>query len=142
MSATRDKNQNPTFVYTNLYRLYRDGETERKTETHVLKTGDHAQEKLSDKVTVKEIEKTERVVRPYQPVELIGKRVGAPAATTAAATPAAATPSIAATAAKPAVPPTRPEIQSLKDNLKKLNDLHQRLRFMLNELEDLSKKDE
>lgn len=132
MSATRDKNQNPTFVYTNLYRLYRDGEAERKTETHVLKTGDHTQEKKSTQVTVKEIEKTERVIRPYQPVELIGKRVGAPA------TP---TPASSTAAARSAVPPTRPEIQSLKDNLQKLNDLHQRLRFMLGELEELAKKD-
>jgi hypothetical protein len=31
-------------------------------------------------------------------------------------------------------------IQSLKDNLKNLNDLHSRLRFMLQELEELVKE--
>lgn len=37
--------------------------------------------------------------------------------------------------------PENAAVQSLRDNLQKLNDLHSRLRFMLQELEDLVKED-
>ncbi len=56
-------------------------------------------------------------VRSYTPAELIGKRIQRPKS----------------------LPSANPALQSLKDNLKALNDLHARLRFMLQELEELVK---
>lgn len=128
MSATRDKSQKTTFVYSNLYQLYRRGkdaaqksdvgtpssfidltQTEaRKPESHVLKARD-----LRDDATVK--------IQTYQAPELIGKRVQNPLLKATAVAQDTA-------------------IQSLKDNLKNLNDLHSRLRFMLQELEELVKE--
>jgi hypothetical protein len=129
MSATRDKSQKIAFVYSNLYKIYRNGKEAVKaadalapasaqqaaepvasepvaSSSNVLKTG-----ALHDPVfgAVK--------VRAYSPVELIGKRVAKPAVISSAA--------------------GNPAIDSLKQNLQKLNELHSRLRFMLEELEDL-----
>jgi hypothetical protein len=127
MSATRDKSQKTTFVYSNLYQLYRRGKeaaqkadtsqssfvdlgltAERAPESHVLKARD-----LRSDSTVK--------IETYKAPELIGKRVQNPLVK--------ATQQAQDTA-----------IQSLKDNLKNLNDLHSRLRFMLQELEELVKE--
>ncbi len=130
MSATRDKSQKTTFVYSNLYQLYRrgkeaaksaevppqasfvdlrDSETgERRPEGHVLKAQD-----LRENSSVK--------VQEYRAPELIGKRIQNPLLKSARDVQDGA-------------------IQSLKDNLKNLNDLHARLRFMLQELEELVKE--
>ena len=123
MSATQDKNQKATFVYSNLYHLYKKGKDAAqasdpaailKTEVpqsstvssrNVLKVGDLHQEA---RASVK--------VQEFKPTSLIGKRV-----------------------IRPEMPSSNPAITSLKDNLKALNDLHSRLRFMLTELEDLTK---
>lgn len=119
MSATRDKSQKTTFVYSNLYRLYQDGrEAAREAEVpasgRVLKVHDIHAEPLA--------------VKPFKPAEFLEKRVTRP------------------TALPPHAVPLRPvesssqALESLKGNLKKLNELHQRLRFVLQELEDLSKE--
>jgi len=108
MSATHDKSQKITFVYSNLYHLYKKGkEAAQKASAsgNVLKADDLHNPKF---VAQKNISK-------HQPVELLGKRVERPAI----------------------LPPKNPAIDSLKQNLKTLNDLHSRLRFMLQELEDL-----
>jgi hypothetical protein len=134
MSATRDKSQKTTFVYSNLYQLYRrgkdaakaapgvetpqasfvdlrDAETgERRPEGHVLKARD-----------LRENTAAAPKVEEFRAPELIGKRIPNPLLKSTQQTQDSA-------------------IQSLKDNLKNLNDLHSRLRFMLQELEELVKE--
>ena len=127
MSATQDKNQKFTFVYSNLYRIHQKAkETGSKDESlkvdsplpvgipgpahgQVLKTGD-----LNSSVAPR--------VESYVPAGLLAKR----------------------TQTREDVPSvTKPKgrrneaIDSLKQNLKSLNDLHSRLKFMLEELEEL-----
>jgi hypothetical protein len=91
------------------------------TQGTVLKAGNLAPaEKVQTKVELKvqvEAPAPAPTVAEYRPTEFIGKRLAKPKAVT-----------------------NNPAIQSLKDNLKNLNDLHARLRFMLQELEELSKK--
>jgi hypothetical protein len=149
MSATRDKTQKITFVYSNLYSIYRKG-VERAREGAIRESGDQspsaAAEALTELASVRSPQvfesglvikakdlraPAERAtppapprVTPYTPAELLGKRV--------VARPAA-TPAQAQKAAPQAV-------ASLKENLQSLNDLQARLRFMLTELEDLIKE--
>jgi len=134
MSATRDQGQKIAFVYSNLYKLYQKGKTAAQdatvpveeapveapvaisqktlaTSSNVLKADDlNSPEKPGSKVS------------NYSPTEFIGKRI-------------VARPAVIAKTGAP-----REAISSLKDNLKSLNDLHSRLRFMLQELEDLVKE--
>ena len=115
MSATRDPSQKIAFVYSNLYQIFSD-ERQRAADAatapglpvsgYVIKAGQRAPAVPPP---------APRVVRPYTPAELIGKRVARPE-------------SIA-----------KPSLQSLKQNLKDLNDLHSRLKFMLAELEELTR---
>lgn len=133
MSATQDKTQKITFVYSNLYQIYKKGKEAAQAapvsapaqapiqsmqaepahfaipasaRKNVLKTGD-----LHQQAAVR--------IEEYSPTQFIGKRVARPAY----------------------LPPARSEaVESLKQNLKTLNDLHSRLRFMLQELEDLVKE--
>ena len=124
MSANRDRNQRATFVYSNLYQLYKKNpeapvapqtpaELPGQTGT-VLKCGDR------------------RVVANYQPMTLIARK--AEAARELAPTLASTAEAIEAPA------PEANGLSSLKENLKTLNDLHARLRFMLKELEELVKE--
>jgi hypothetical protein len=141
MSATRDQSQKVSFVYSNLYQIYQKGKAEAiaaevpnsgavikaaevsaqlpaespkplavNPRSHILKTDDLRNQASSVKVA------------EYNPTAFIGKRVARPAVLP----PAAQQPTAA--------------ITSLKENLKSLNDLHSRLRFMLQELEELVKK--
>ena len=122
MSATRDKSQKIAFVYSNLYQVYRKGKEAAETAgASVLKTEDLNQ--VSTSVTA------------FSPMELIGKRVERPEVI---ASPLAAAPKlVVADATKSAPEYANRALDSLKENLKSLNDLHSRLRFMLKELEDL-----
>jgi hypothetical protein len=148
MSATRDQSQKVSFVYSNLYQIYQKGKAEAiaaevpnsgavikaaevsslsggqlpaespkpfavNPRSHILKTKDLRDPSNSMVSSVK--------VAEYNPTAFIGKRV---------ARPAILPPAQQSTAA----------ISSLKENLKSLNDLHSRLRFMLQELEELVKK--
>lgn len=94
MSAHTDKSQRFTFVYKNLYQLYK--KSERNPSVHVLKT--------------EPLHRQDVEVKPYKPVELLGKRLHRS---------------------------TDATVKSLKTNLSELNDLHSRLKFMLTELEEL-----
>ena len=119
MSATRDPSQKIAFVYSNLYQIYKDGVTEAKASPtgasvpglpisgYVIKADHHAPA-VSPPAPP-------RVVRPYSPAELIGKRIARPESI------------------------SKPSLESLKQNLKNLNDLHSRLKFMLAELEELTR---
>jgi hypothetical protein len=132
MPATQDKSQKVTFVFSNLYQLYKREKAGQATEgpataadpsfkpihvppppTHlrtpgrpvsgaVLKTGD-----LHDPALA---------IHAHRPPEFIGMRVARP-------------PSL----------PSSTAVVSLRENLRALSDLHNRLRFMLHELEDLVK---
>jgi hypothetical protein len=115
MSATRDKSQKITFVFSNFYHLYKKGKdaaTDAELPSvpsgeRVLKAGD-AHSELAQPLAVN--------LREHKPAEFIGKRIPKP----------------------PVLPPST-AIVSLRENLKSLTDLHSRLRFMLQELEDLVK---
>lgn len=113
MPATRDKNQKVTFVYSNLYQVYKKGlEAARTagspvglTRGKVLKPGDVHESRIQ--------------VESYRPASL-----------------AAPSSSLQQRQHLP-MQQQKEALQSLRDNLKSLNDLHSRLRFMLKELEDL-----
>lgn len=117
MSATRDKNQKITFVYSNLYSIYRKGlEKAREgaaadSPLGLIKGSVIKTEQLSSPTSVR--------VTPYTAAELMGKRISKPAALKES---------------------ERAPFQSLKQNLSQLNDLQARLRFMLQELEELVKE--
>jgi hypothetical protein len=143
MSATRDKTQKITFVYSNLYSVYRKG-VERAREGATAESGtespSRAAEALTELATAKSFESgvvikasdSRAQVSTYTPAELIGKRVARPAVL-----PAQARAQAPAQAQAQATPQA---VASLKDNLKSLNDLQARLRFMLEELEGLIKE--
>jgi hypothetical protein len=139
MSATRDQSQKVSFVYSNLYSIYQKGKAEAIVAKvpsafnsgAVIKSAEVASQ-LDAPLAVNprsHILKTDDLrnqassvkVAEYNPTAFIGKRV---------ARPAVLPPAQQSTAA----------ISSLKENLKSLNDLHSRLRFMLQELEELVKK--
>ncbi len=131
MSATRDKTQKITFVYSNLYEIYRKGvERARNSDSAPQATVTHSGAVTS--VVIKagqspglRTSAAAPVVNPYTPAELIGKRVAKPAVIQA--------PQVAREL------PVSP-VEELKANLKTLNDLQSRLRVMLRELEELVKE--
>lgn len=111
MSASQDKSQKFTFVYSNLYQIYRKEKevaVHRPSHQHVLKTADLRESAVR--------------VEPYSPTEFIR-------------------PKSVSVAQKPEInlPSQREALEGLKKNLNTLNDLHSRLRFMLQELEELVK---
>jgi hypothetical protein len=123
MSATRDKTQKFTFVYSNLYQIYKKGKDAAQSAeipqpglvtARVLKAENAAAVSVSPNVAPQ--------ISEYRPAELLAKRI------TVVQKPSILTESKNET------------IESLKDNLKSLNDLHSRLRMMLKELEDLVKE--
>jgi hypothetical protein len=133
MSATRDKSQKTTFVYTNIYQLYKKGAPAAAPSTpaslaaplatgKVLKSGD-----LKDPAFK---------IESFRPAELLAKRI----ARESSEPVASLAPPVYVK--KPAVllDSEAPAISSLKKNLQSLSDLHARLRFMLKELEDLVKE--
>ena len=147
MSATRDKSQKTTFVYSNLYQLYRKGKEAAKAAdlpvglsvdasmtandqksyfalpSTVLKAGD------ANVATAASVAKAPSPrVEPYNPPELLGKRIVQRSET-----------ALVEVEKSTALPASDAAIQSLRQNLKTLNDLHARLRFMLQELEELVK---
>lgn len=147
MSATRDRSQRVTFVYSNLYKIYRAGvdaakkaeipENTGKSEARSegLRPGLRTQPEGRESEVLSRLNRSHVLksgqlkygvkVREHQPTEFIAKRV---------------TESRRAAPAAQAAAPARSEapIESLKRNLEQLQDLHSRLRFMLRELEDLS----
>lgn len=146
MSATRDKSQKTTFVYSNLYQLYRKGKEaateasvpveskssyfEIPSERNVLKAGDLKAESATLQVD------------RFNPPELTAKRLEA-RAIHARQESSISDISIAPKPSripvgKPASPVPDSALSSLKQNLLDLQSLHARLRFMLKELEDLS----
>jgi hypothetical protein len=139
MSASRDKTQKTAFVYSNLYQLYRKGKEAAMqadvpvSETHssVFQLPNATATLASEKNVLKARDlKAEAApaVNDYQPPSLLAKRiVEKPQALQKAQN-------------NVMMPAQNAAIQSLKENLKTLNDLHARLKFMLEELQDLVKE--
>ena len=130
MSANRDRSQRITFVYSNLYRMYQTGkdaaQDAKPSEAPGLRVGDikehvtHAIIKTGDR----------RVVDSYQPMTLIARK------------PESLGIQLTATAQieKEQLEEQHNALSSLKQNLQTLNNLHERLRFMLKELEEITKE--
>ena len=128
MSASQDKSQKVAFVFSNLYDIYRKGKSSALASdpeatleaaslvspfvanSRVLKHGDLSQ---GDRPA-----SPAPAIHAFTPIELIGKRVKTPESLLLKAG-------------------SNPALDSLKTNLKTLNDLHSRLRFLLQELENL-----
>lgn len=142
MSATRDKNQKIKFLHSNLYQIHGKEEAtvvtpvgpakKPHTSSSVLKSEDLNQGPLAA-----------ILVKKYQANELKGKKVSqAPSPAAMRSNSSFIYKGISkATLPQPTLPKApqsqSKSIEDLKHNLKTLNDLHSRLRFMLQELEDL-----
>lgn len=134
MSANRDKGQRFTFLYSNLYQIHKKSEGSetkepkkqiaiptRPEDSRIIKVGD-----LKAGTIAKHYQVTE-----YSPAELVGKKAELAQNKRELQSQMEATDSN-----------FRPHeaLEGLKDNLKQLKDLHSRLKFMLTELEELTKK--
>ncbi|MBC7690511.1 MAG: hypothetical protein H7222_01970 [Methylotenera sp.] len=168
MSATRDKSQNFTFVYSNLHHLYKKGVEAAKAAdiSHVTDSpaavvvtrNDDAVQSRAGLQTAKVLKaadlnqgalSTIRISKPLS-TELIGKRIqerqnvrtpdeGVKVENQRVPVVKTALHSLVQTVHQPDVVKSQ-ALESLKQNLKNLNDLHARLRFMLKELEELVKE--
>lgn len=143
MSATRDPSQKHTFVYSNLYQLYRKGK-EAATNAQVEPTQTKMpvppppptqEDQTSTRgLATNRVIKIEDMNQPgvvglrvarHEPPRLLGKRL-----------------EVNRTAPSPKAEAGRREaINGLRDNLRQLQSLHERLRFMLKEIEELSGND-
>jgi len=130
MSATRDPSQKHTFVYSNLYQLYQKGKS--AAQAAVVPSAATASAPSTAGIATGKIIKADELapgvvglrVARHEPPALLAKRLN---------------PAAAPTRAK--VDPSRREaIEGLRDNLRSLQNLHERLRFMLKEIEELSDK--
>jgi hypothetical protein len=132
MSATRDSSQKHAFVYSNLYHLYRKGKDAAES-AHVPAAApkvDSRQGIVTGKIIKADEMAPGRVglkVTRHEPPALLGKRLGL---------------NTGMEARRPArIDASRREaIEGLRSNLRSLQSLHERLRFMLKEIEDLSKE--
>jgi hypothetical protein len=150
MSANRDTSQKTTFVYSNLYQLYRKGkEAAEQAQVPAQAPVANAAESVADlrqavfqlpnpmgalpseKNVLKSTDlkaQAAPAVNAYEPPSLLAKRI-------------VEKPQALKQVQKNGMMPAQSAaIQSLKDNLKTLNDLHARLKFMLEELQDLVKE--
>ena len=143
MSATRDKSQNFTFVYSNLYQLYLKGIDAAKSAVVPAPAPTALQGLASGKI-LKASDLNQGAfsairIEKHEPTLLMNKRIELRRIQEAAA-------QYNVTASrrvlKPAsIPlPKNEALEGLKENLKSLNDLHARLRFMLKELEELTQE--
>lgn len=143
MSASRDNSQRFTFVYSNLYQIYRQGKAAVKesAQESAKAAAESAQEAPVAADTAPAPAEPNRVgletarilkaedlnsaasiqVRAHEPMRLLGKRieVNRPLAKDAHRAEA---------------------VRGLRDSLKTLQGLHERLKFMLGELEELTKE--
>ncbi|MBC7385297.1 MAG: hypothetical protein H7301_03920 [Cryobacterium sp.] len=141
MSATRDPSQKHTFVYSNLYQLYQKGKVAAKAAdvppaTPIVKasplesTDDRSLAGIATGRIIKAEEMSPgavgfRVAR-HEPPALLAKRLGLNAATLNRPSKMDAS--------------RRATLEGLRENLSSLKNLHERLRFMLKEIEDLTRE--
>ena len=133
MSATRDPSQKHTFVYSNLYQLYQKGKVAAQTaNVAVPLKKEEAPEVTRTGLTTGKIIKAEEMknsvttpgpiglrVARHEPPRLIGKRIEVNRPTKVDAS-------------------RRHAIAGLRDPLRPLQGLHERLRFMLKEIAELT----
>ncbi len=150
MPAERDQSQKFKFVYSNLYQIYRKGVEAAKAAPEVVKAGAPHPSEPADRTVVhavrpvrlremnkmeptrsgivtgtiiKQAHRVQPLVRPHRPAELRpNHRINFS--------------EIHAQAAKVSA---RNSMSDLKQNLSELDELQSKLRFMLKELEDLTK---
>ena len=133
MSAHRDQSQKFTFVYSNLYQLYKKGKdaainaTIPKSDAQSDELSSKKQDDLKGVETSKIIKASQYQqngsvvqVRDFTPPSFVAKRIENDK-----------------NLASPTIDRTN-AIQQLKDNLKTLQGLQERLNFMLTEIEELS----
>ncbi len=127
MSATRDKNQKIAFVYSNLYRIYKQGKAkDLKIESS---EGSSNHPGLTRVIKVGEVNPSTDV-QSYEPVAFVRpKKIAKPIVKEIADDPETKKTQLSA-------------VSGLKKNLKDLTQIQSRLRFMLTELEDLIDEDE
>lgn len=149
MSATRDKSLKVGFVYSNLYEMYKrvkntpvndesplvlDKATGLPSKSPSLPLTGLTKGAIIKPKTLAEAQTTmdaAPTVSRFTPPEFIGKRVEhAPLYV--------AKPEVLKHAQSHA--PAQHAVESLKESLNRLSDLHTRLKFMLKEIEDLSKE--
>jgi hypothetical protein len=127
MSATRDKSQKITFNFSNFYDLYKKGKQAAKnaelpSEQAFASSASGTpvpppfHPSAHQVLKVEDLNAPSLAVREHRPAEFIGKRVPKP----------------------PVLQPST-AIVTLRENLKSLTELHSRLKFMLEELEELVK---
>jgi len=140
MPANRDKNQKPTFVYSNLYHLYRKGvDAAKGAEASAmdaapraglrpgLRTDINRQRQTVGRLNRSHVLKTGQIVtdvrvRDYKPSELVGQ----------------------SRRRQVTIAEGRKQVetvQELKSNLSDLKTMHSRLRVMLDELEKMVDED-
>lgn len=127
MSANHDQSQKFKFVFDNLYQIYRQekAQTGANSEAHANAPIERKPAVIPSPLTqsplvTSKILKAEALpagaVRPFEPMALLGKRLEQ---------------------ARPLAVSSAP-VESLKANLKALNDIQSRLHFLLKEIESLS----
>ena len=150
MSANSDKSQKSTFVFSNLYELYKRNQSASRATVPTSESAPAVKTPVGVSIQVKEFpqgtaihkslnsgrvlktgdlhqpEQLAPQVKEYQPAQLLGKRFPKPQSIEVAVP------------SKTHV--SNPAILSLKQNISQLSELHSRLKFMLTELEDLIKK--
>jgi ABC-type Zn uptake system ZnuABC Zn-binding protein ZnuA len=117
MSATKDKSSRHTFIFDNFYQIYKKGKENTSNSQSVFK----AKANSNSIVTIPGL-KTEFQVREHKPVEFVAKKI-----------------EIKNIQKELSPDPKKADwaVQNLKKNLTELDHLHKKLRFMLNELEEL-----
>ena len=150
MSATRDKSQRIAFVYSNLYHLYKKGKEEARKATFekseaLKKSPVRVHRSLPERFD-KGRPVTGRVLKSEDLMTDLKKDWKEEVKVHSFEPPRFKNPKslhVSQPDRKPADPVRRPQseaVRSLKKNLNDLTDLHERLKFMLEELEGLVKK--
>jgi len=124
MSAYLDKSQGITFVYSNIYDLY------KKTKEAKLETPFAAPKAESSARVIKAEIKEQRIITEYQPKALHTKNGERPFPV----------PMGVKEAEEKALKQKLRSVQSLQKNMDNLSEAHARLHFLLQELEVLTKK--
>jgi hypothetical protein len=118
MSASQDKSQKFKYLHSNLYQIHGKEDPTPK-ETAASKYASSSRVIKAEDVNSAPVAVQQK--QSYVASEVAGKRVLRPGVISGAQSQSLA-------------------LEGLKQNLKTLNDLHSRLRFMLEELEDLIKE--
>jgi hypothetical protein len=148
MSANYDKNQKFKFVSENVYQINPQNPANQNSEAQPKSNPIAKTIKTSGIIKAEDLKKSAFAtvrVNPYTAAEMIGKRVARPNYLPPLASPAgnaSESSGVISPAASAVLAPTTAATQNaalknMRDNLKVLQDLQSRLRFVLTELESL-----